>query len=561
MTKTVIIGSIAAGATVAARLRRLDEKAQITIYEKNEYVSSATCGLPYYVGGVIKDRGMLLVQTVKGLEGKFNITVKNLHEVVRIIPGENRIEVRNLSDGNIFSDSYDNLIIATGTRQNIPSGINPEHKRIFTLKTVQDADQIAAAAGEKQELTALVYGSGFVGVETAENLKKRGINTVLVGRGSHALKHFDSDLAALIDLQIKVSKIRYLQNTTVTATEQMDEQLKISLSNGETITADFMVLAAGIVPDSDLAAAAGIELNTDRSIRVDEHMRTSIPNIYAIGDVVSVSNFISGKQQHIPLAGPAYRQARACADSIAGLAGSAYRGCQNTSIIKINDLTAASTGLNTRQLEQMKAGDPEFDYLSLLVSGKSHAGYYPGSTPVIIKAFFSKKDGRILGAQGIGSDGIDKRIDVLAGFIRSRATYRELMDADLCYAPPYSSANDPVNFLGFMADNYFNSLAQYVQWSEVEEQMANHNPQYTVLDVREPMETRFNSSPGAVNIPLGALREHLDELPRDHTVAVTCAVGVRAYNAARILMQNGFKDVKVICGGMHLYRSLHWSPY
>ena len=322
-----------------------------------------------------------------------------------------------------------------------------------------------------------------------------------------------------------------------------------------------MVLAAGIVPDSDLAAAAGIELNTDRSIRVDEHMRTSIPNIYAIGDVVSVSNFISGKQQHIPLAGPAYRQARACADSIAGLAGSAYRGCQNTSIIKINDLTAASTGLNTRQLEQMKAGDPEFDYLSLLVSGKSHAGYYPGSTPVIIKAFFSKKDGRILGAQGIGSDGIDKRIDVLAGFIRSRATYRELMDADLCYAPPYSSANDPVNFLGFMADNYFNSLAQYVQWSEVEEQMASHNPQYTVLDVREPMETRFNSFPGAVNIPLGSLREHLDELPRDHTVAVTCAVGVRAYNAARILMQNGFKDVKVICGGMHLYRSLHWSPY
>ena len=495
MTKTVIIGSIAAGATVAARLRRLDEKA----------------------------RGMLLVQTVKGLEGKFNITVKNLHEVVRIIPGENRIEVRNLSDGNIFSDSYDNLIIATGTRQNIPSGINPEHKRIFTLKTVQDADQIAAAAGEKQELTALVYGSGFVGVETAENLKKRGINTVLVGRGPHALKHFDSDLAALIDLQIKVSKIRYLQNTTVTATEQMDEQLKISLSNGETITADFMVLAAGIVPDSDLAAAAGIELNTDRSIRVDEHMRTSIPNIYAIGDVVSVSNFISGKQQHIPLAGPAYRQARACADSIAGLAGSAYRGCQNTSIIKINDLTAASTGLNTRQLEQMKAGDPEFDYLSLLVSGKSHAGYYPGSTPVIIKAFFSKKDGRILGAQGIGSDGIDKRIDVLAGFIRT--------------------------------------LAQYVQWSEVEEQMASHNPQYTVLDVREPMETRFNSFPGAVNIPLGSLREHLDELPRDHTVAVTCAVGVRAYNAARILMQNGFKDVKVICGGMHLYRSLHWSPY
>ncbi len=563
MAKIIVIGSIASGATVAARLRRLDESASITIYEKNEYISSATCGLPYYVGDVIHDRDMLLVQTPQGLSKKFNLTVKNSHEVLAINSINQTVKVKNLVTGEEFEDTYDHLIIATGAKERIPSGIDPSDSRIFTLKNVQDADRIVDFIKDKTDLTAVVWGSGFVGVETAENLHRRGIKTILLARGPHALKHFDDDMATLIDLQIKVSKIKYYQNTTIAQMEnQMDEagKLSLSLTNGDKIDADFLVVCTGIVPNSQLALSAGVELNANGSIKVDGAMRTNIPNIYALGDVCQVMNVVSNQPQYVPLAGPAYRQARICADNIAGGMDRTYSGTQNTSIIKITDITAASTGLNTRQLEEMKKQDPEFDYLTLLVSGKSHAGYYPHSSPVLLKAFFDKSDGRILGAQGVGPEGIDKRIDVIAAFIRSSATYREMAEADFCYAPPYSAANDPVNFLGFMADNYFNHIADYVLWSEVERQVAS-NPDYTVLDVREEMETRFNSFEGAINIPLGQLRDRLDELPRDHTIAVTCAVGVRAYNASRILMQNGFGQVKVICGGMHLYRSLHWSPY
>lgn len=563
MKKTVIIGSIAAGATVAARLRRLDENVQITIYEKNEYVSSATCGLPYYVGDVIKDRGNLLVQTVESLAHKFNMSVKNLHEVIAIHPDQQTIEVKDLQSNNIFTDHYDDLVIATGTEQNIPEVLAEEHPRILSLKTIQDADQIIAKLNTfiqeqpQENITALVYGTGFVGVELADNLRARGVNTILVGRGTHALKYFDDDLATLIDLQIKVSKIKYYQNTTITSIDQLNQdKLEVTLSDQSKLKVNLIVIATGIKPNSKLASKAGISLNADQSIKVDHFFRTNIPHIYAIGDVIDVPHFVNQKEQNIALAGPAYRQARICANTIAGLNSKEYKGAQRSIIIKINDLTAAAIGLNSKELEIQKEQDPSFSYLSLLVSNKSHAGYYPHSVPILIKAFFDQNTHKLLGAQALGNDGIDKRMDVLAMLMRAGGTYEDLMNVDLCYAPPYSSANDPINFLGFMADNYFNGIAKYIMWSEVEKDQS-----LIVLDVREPMEVKFNSYEGAINIPLGQLRERLNELPRDRKIAITCAIGVRAYNAARILMQNGFNEISVICGGMHLYRSLHWKPY
>lgn len=564
MTRTVIVGGTAAGTTVAARLRRLDETAEIILYEKNEFVSSAVCGFPYYIGNVIRDAGMLRVQTARTLGEKFKMDVRTCSEVISISPQEKNLQVKNLKTGEIYSEHYDNLVLATGTVQNIPANIDFEAPGIFTLRTVSDAEKINAFIGDKKGLTALVYGSGFAGVEIADNLQHRGINTVLVGRGPHALRHFDRDLSVLIDLQIKVSRIRFLQETVIAKAGLSGDgtgRLEAVLSDGTVINPDFIVVATGNRPDSRLAEKAGIALNDNKTIRVDSRMRTSVPDVCAVGDVIEFCSFVSGMNQHIALAGPAYRQARVCADNIAGLKSSEYHGAQNTAVIKINDLTAAYTGMNTDQLEQLKKKRQGFDYVPLLVSGKSHAGFYPRSVPVIIKAFFDKKQGRLLGAQAIGGEGIDKRIDVLAGIIRARGTYQDLAEADFCYAPPFSAANDVLNFLGFMADNYFRSLAVYILWDEVEKEIDSGNSKFTVLDVREAMETGFSSFKGAVNIPLGELRDRLDELPKNNTIAVTCAVGVRAYNAARILMQNGFNDVRVICGGMHLYRSLHWKPY
>ncbi len=537
--KVVIIGGVAGGATAAARLRRLDENAQIVVLERSGYVSYANCGLPYYVGGVITDRRKLTLQTPESFHNRFRIDVRVRQEAVRIDRDAKEVEVRDLETGEVYRESYDKLILSPGARAVVPNLPGIDSDRIFTLRTVEDTFRVHGFVEREHPASAVVVGAGFIGLEMAENLRDRGMEVTVVQRGGHVMPTLDPDMAAIAHNHLRSHGINLLLNSDVTGFEQLDGGgMRTNLAQGAPLVADMVVLAVGVAPESALAREAGLELGIRESIKVDEHMLTSDGDIYAVGDAVQVKNYVTGQDALIALAGPANKQGRIAADNICGIE-SAFTGSQGSSVLKLFDLTVATTGLTEGAA---KAAGLDADYVVL--SPASHATYYPGAGSMTMKVLFERSDGRILGAQIIGTDGADKRIDVIATAIRANMTATDLTELDLAYAPPYSSAKDPVNMAGYMIENILEGRVDQLTWEQALKPAADE----ILLDARTPGEVARGSIEGALHIPLDDLREHLDELPRDKRLRVFCQSGLRSYVACRILMQHGFSCANVAGG-------------
>ncbi|MGI6217575.1 MAG: FAD-dependent oxidoreductase [Coriobacteriales bacterium] len=556
--KVLIIGGVAGGATAAARLRRLDESAQIVVIERTGYVSYANCGLPYYVGGVIQDRRRLTLQTPESFKSRFNIDVRVRQEAISIDREAKEVEVRRLDDGSIYVESYDKLVLSPGARPTIPPVPGVDLPGVFTLRTVEDAFAISDYIDANRVQSAIVVGGGFIGLETAENLIGRGVETTVLQRPAHALKVLDSDMAAYLHGAMRDGGIdlRTRADLTEISSDSGDSKLTVKYRNADTkdsmepLSADMVVLAIGVSPDSHLASDAGLETGMKGSIRTDEHMRTSDPDIFAVGDAVEVVNKVTGKPALIALAGPANKQGRIAADNICGIE-STYRGSQGSFILKMFDLTVASTGLN-----ETGAQSAGIDYDSAVISMANHATYYPGAEQMTLKVVFENGTGKILGAQIAGYSGVDKRIDVLATAVGSGMTAADLTDLDLAYAPPYSSAKDPVNMIGYVIGNIVSGRVKQTHWDEVTTRISGSGTggsDFMILDVRTTGEYDKGHFDGSVNIPLDELREHLDEIPHGKQLLVYCHSGLRSYIACRILSQNGF-DCENVSGGFGFYQ-------
>ena len=533
--KVVIIGGVAGGATAAARLRRLDEEAEIVVLERTGYVSYANCGLPYYVGGVITDRDELTLQTPEGFRRRFGIDVRVGHEALAIRPAEHRVEVRRLADGGTYTETYDKLILSPGARPVLPGLPGEDDPRVFTLRTVEDTLRIREYLDTHPVRRAVVVGGGFIGLEAAENLLHAGAATTLLQRGSQVLPPLDGDMAAEVHAYLRGCGLDLRLNARVTGFLPGADGLSVTLEGGESIPADLVLLGIGVTPDSALAREAGLALGVKGTIAVDEHMRTSCPDIYAVGDAVEVRHFVSGVKSHIALAGPANKQGRIAADHICGIP-STFTGSQGTSVIKLFDMTAASTGLNEKTARA--AG---VDYGKAVTYSASHATYYPGAHNMTVKTLYDPATGRILGAQIVGFDGVDKRMDVLAAAIRAGLTADGLTELDLAYAPPYGSAKDPVNMAGYVIENLRAGRVEQHHWDEVAGLPADGS--VVLLDVRTPGEVRRQGllRPDAVNIPLDELRNRLGELDPAKKIYVNCFSGLRSYLACRILSQHGYR--------------------
>ncbi len=542
--KVVIVGGVAGGASAAARLRRLDENAEIIMFERGEYISFANCGLPYYIGGVIKSKGRLIVQTPESMKERFNIDVRVRSEVTRIFPDEKKVEVYDRDSGKIYTESYDKLILAPGAEPVKPPIPGIDLPGIFTIRSISDTYRIKEFVDKNMPRRALVVGAGFIGLEAAENLYNRGIRVAVVEMADHVIPSLDYDMAALVHQHMKSKKIGLYLKDAVKSFYRAGNNIVAELVSGRRLEADMVVLGVGVRPETNLAVQAGIKLGPTGGIAVDENMRTSDPDIYAVGDAVEVQDFVSGKPALIPLAGPANKQGRIAADNICGR-NEKYTGTQGTSIVKVFDITAASTGNNEKVLK--KNG---IDYEKSFTHSPSHAGYYPGATPMTFKLLFGKKDGKILGAQIVGYEGVDKRIDVLATAIRAGMTVFDLEKLELAYAPPYSSAKDPVNIAGYTASNILKDDCRIFHWHDV----GSIDPSRSVLiDVRTPEEFSLGTIEGAVNIPLDELRDRIGEIPADKDIYIFCQAGLRGYLAYRILVQKGFKNVKNLSGGYKTY--------
>ena len=533
--KVVIIGGVAGGATAAARLRRLDEEAEIVVLERTGYVSYANCGLPYYVGGVITDREELTLQTPEGFRRRFGIDVRVGHEALAIRPAEHRVEVRRLADGGTYTETYDKLILSPGARPVLPGLPGEDDPRVFTLRTVEDTLRIREYLDAHPVRRAVVVGGGFIGLEAAENLLHAGAATTLLQRGSQVLPPLDGDMAAEVHAYLRGCGLDLRLNARVTGFLPGADGLSVTLEGGESIPADLVLLGIGVTPDSALAREAGLALGVKGTIAVDEHMRTSCPDIYAVGDAVEVRHFVSGVKSHIALAGPANKQGRIAADHICGIP-STFTGSQGTSVIKLFAMTAASTGLNEKLAKAVGV-----DYGKAVTYSASHATYYPGASNMTVKTLYDPATGRILGAQIVGFDGVDKRMDVLAAAIRAGLTADGLTELDLAYAPPYGSAKDPVNMAGYVIQNLRAGLVEQHHWDQVAGLPADGS--VTLLDVRTPGEVRRQGllRPDAVNIPLDQLRDRLGELDPAKKLYVNCYSGLRSYLACRILTQHGFR--------------------
>lgn len=569
--KVVIIGGVAGGATTAARLRRLDENIEIIIMEKGDYISYANCGLPYYIGDVIKEREALLLQTPQVMKQRFNIDVRTGNEVLSINREEKTVTVKRTSDGSQYVESYDNLVVSTGSTPIVPpiEGINGEG--IFTLWNIPDTDKIKNYITEKKPKTAAVIGGGFIGLEMAENLKEAGCKVSIIEMQDQVMAPIDFEMAQLVHENIRMNGVELILSDGVKKFESLASpeganagKTRITLASGKVLEAELIILSIGIKPNSSLAKDAGLELNQKGGILVNEYLRTSDENIYAVGDVIEVTEFIEKGKTMIPLAGPANKQARICAGNIASkLSGleikteGTYDGTQGTSVAKVFDFTVAATGLNEKTLMRMDKKVNE-DYFVAIINQKSHAGYYPGAVPITLKMLFSP-EGKIFGAQIVGVDGVDKRIDVIATAIRLGANATELQKLELAYAPPYSSAKDPVNMLGFVAENILNGTAQFVPWNGLEdrEELARKMgvSKVTVLDVTEDFERMAFAVEDSVHIPFGQVRQRMGELNKDDLIVTFCAIGVRSYNVARILMNAGFKHVAIYPAGTGFYKS------
>lgn len=540
----VIIGGVAGGASAAARIRRLDEHAQIDVYERSGYISYANCGLPYYVGGVIENKEDLTLQTPESFYSRFGIHMHVRHEVTDIDPTTKTVTVKNLETGEVFRKPYDKLLLSPGARPVIPPFARVETDRLFTLRTVEDTLKIREYADREKPATAIVIGGGFIGMEVAENLRHAGLQVTLVEAAPQLMAPFDEDMAAYIHAQVRHNGIDLRLQTFVEGLEPDEKEIRVRLKGGQVLSADMAVLAIGVMPETTLAKKAGLALGVKDSIVVNERMETSVPDIYAAGDAVQIRHFVSGQDGLISLAGPANKQGRVAADNICGKQ-SRYTGAQGSSILKLFDMTAASTGLNVRTARSQGL-DADF----VVVSGMNHAGYYPGGRMMTMKVVFEKGTYRLLGAQIIGYEGVDKRIDVLATAIRARMKGYELTELDLAYAPPYSSAKDPVNMAGFIMENIRDGIIR--QWhygDEVPEEAI-------MLDTRTDEEYSQGHAEGFVHIPVDELRGRLDELDRNRPVYVMCQSGLRSYIACRILVQEGF-DARNFAGGYGFYQALH----
>lgn len=550
MKKVVIIGGVAGGASCAARLRRLNEKAEIIILERGKYISYANCGLPYFVGDVIKSRDALLLQTPEAMKKKYNIDVRINSEVTSINRSNKTVTVNDKASGKNYEESYDTLVLATGSSPIRPSIPGIESSKIETIWTVPDTDRIRANIRENGIKSAAVVGGGFIGLEMAENLRHAGLDVTIIEAANQVMAPLDYEMALLLNENITENGVKLYLGDGVSSFKETTNGVDINLKSGRSVNAELVILAIGVKPNSELAKKAGLELNARGGIIVDKSLLTSDPNIYAVGDVIEIEDFISKDKTMIPLAGPANKQGRIAADNIAGL-GKEYNGTQGSSVARVFDLTAASTGANEKTLVAcgMIKGK---DYESIIITQNSHAGYYPGAVPLTCKLLFAADGKKIFGAQIVGRDGVDKRIDTIATALRLGASVKDLKELEFAYAPPYSSAKDPVNMLGFVAENVLSGLVKFSSWD-----VAEKNPDAVILDVREKEELMAFAIPGAVNIPLGELRQRLNELDRSKEIITFCAIGVRSYNAARILMQSGFDKVLTYPGGSRFYRSTH----
>ncbi|HEM3608507.1 TPA: FAD-dependent oxidoreductase [Streptococcus suis] len=544
--KIVIIGGVAGGATAATRLRRLNEEDKIVLFEKGEYISFANCGLPYHVGGVIKERENLLLQTVDGMNQQYGLDVRNFSEVLEINPQSKSVTVLNHQTGERYVESYDQLIISTGAKAIVPPIVGIEEAdNVFRLRNIPDMDQIKAYIAENQIATATVVGGGFIGLEMMENLVELGIQVQLIEMAPQVMPTIDIEMAQLIHSQMNIHGVNLILNDGLKEFRQNGRELL--LTSGKTLQTDMTILSIGVLPENTLAKVAGLELGYKGGIKVNQQLQTSQPDIYAIGDAIEVIDLVSGQPTHIPLAWPANRQGRLVADIING-SDAGYFGTQATAVAKVFELTVASTGNSERLLKQ--AG---IEYETIHIHPNSHAGYYPGASPIALKLLFGI-DGKILGAQAIGTEGVEKRIDVIATAMRFGARADQLASIELSYAPPYSSAKDPVNMLGYTADNILSGKVATFQWSQVDELISNNA---FLLDVREEFELATGTIESSHHIPLNQLRQRLGELPKNQPINVYCQVGHRGYNAARILSQAGF-DVKNLDGGYKTYKTAHY---
>ena len=541
--KVVIVGGVAGGATAAARLRRLDESAEIVVFERGGYVSYANCGLPYYIGGVIRDRAKLTLQTPESFRRRFNVDVRVRSEVVEIARAEKKVRVREAEGGREYWESYDKLVYAPGAAAIRPAFVG-EGDRIFTLRTMEDTFRLDDFLRAASPARALVVGGGFIGIETAENLAERGVRVTLVQMEDQVMLPFDYDMACILRAQLLGKGIDLRLNSKVTDLRQAGDAVTAQIENASPVTADFAMLAIGVLPETSLAAAAGLTLGRKGALVVDEHMRTSDPDIYAAGDAVQVCDAVTGAPSLVPLAGPANKQGRIAADNIAGIP-SVYRGAQGSSVLKVFDMTAAATGLSERAARA--AG---LDADSALLFSPEHASYYPGGRNMTLKVVYERAGGRILGAQCIGFGGVEKRIDVLAAAVRAKMTAEDLTDLDLCYAPPYSSAKDPVNMAGYVIGNIRAGIVRQHTWQDVPALAAD--PNVLFLDVQTPPEYAAAHIDGAVNIPVDELRSRLGELDKSKTICVNCYSGLRSYIACRILSANGFACSN-LAGGIRFY--------
>lgn len=542
--KVVIVGGVAGGATAAARIRRLDEQADIVIFERSGFVSYANCGLPYYIGGVITDQRELTLQTPESFFARFHIDVRVRHEVTAIHPENKTVSVRNLETGEQFEEHYDKLLLSPGARPTQPRLAGAEHERIFTLRTVEDTLRIRKFVEEKQPKSAVLAGGGFIGLEMAENLRELGVEVTIVQRADQVLPPLDYDMAAQIHTLLRSHGVHLKLGSAVAGFESSGEQVVTLLEGEQPLHSDMVLLAIGVTPDTALAREAGLELGQKGAIRVNDRMETSVPDIYAVGDAVEVEHFVTKERAVVALAGPANRQGRIAADNICG-GDSRYSGAQGSSVIKLFELTAASTGINERSAQA--AG---IDYDKVILSPEHHASYYPGSQTMTMKVLWEKDTLRLLGAQIVGRGGVDKRIDVLATAIRSGMKATELLELDLAYAPPYSSAKDPVNMAGFMIENITKGSVKQFHWTDLE--TLAQDGSVTLLDVRTPGEYRRGHAEGFVNLPVDELRERLEEIDRSKPVYVMCQSGLRSYVACRLLTQHGF-DCYNFSGGYRFY--------
>lgn len=542
--KYLIIGGVAGGATAAARLRRIDENAEIILFEKGKHISFANCGLPYYIGNTIEQREALFLQTPTSFGDRFNVDVRNNQEVISIDPNKKSVQVKR-ANGKIYEETYDKLLLSPGANPFIPKIEGVDSEGIFTLRNVEDTDRIKNYAINHKIQHAVVIGAGFIGLEMVENLHHLGIQVSIVEMANQLMPTLDYEMAAFLKMEMVSQHVKMHLGTSATRFYKENNKLQISLSNGETLSADMVILSVGVRPNTALAQSAGIKLGITGGIWVDEYLQTSVPDIYAVGDVIEYPHPITRKPWLNFLANPANRQGRIVADNIVWGNKISYEGAIGTAIAKVFNMTAASTGLSEKKLQQ-----EQIPYLTSITHSNSHAGYYPNAQMMALKLTFSPESGKIFGAQIVGYDGVDKRIDQIALLIKNGGTIHDLTLVEHAYAPPFSSAKDPVAIAGYVACNIYDGLMPTITWRDLAEQKL---PEGTLIDVRTLQEFTEGAIPNAIHIPVDELRERLDEIPEDKPIYLYCGVGLRGYVALKILTQSGFKNVYNLSGGYRTY--------